>query len=262
MNSVWRNYRKHPQYFYVLCRKFRGMKRPDNMVVLITGGTGALGSVVTKQFLREGSSVVTTYIESEEYDDLKDDVPERLQDRLTGFKVDVTSEEQVDGLVQKTLDEHGRIDVLLNLVGGWRGGREIQETGKENWEAMLDINLKSAFLVSKHVIPVMRDHNFGRIISIGAKTGHELPAEGGPYAIAKHGVESLTTVIAKENKEYNITANCLLPSIIDTPANRETMGTENADKWVKPEEIAGIILETVQDTEKNGERIPVYGGLD
>lgn len=227
-------------------------------VVLVTGGTGALGTVVVQRFLDEGCHVVTTYIESEEWDDLKATAD---TDRLTGYKVDVTADEQVDGLVQKVVDEHGRVDVLLNLVGAWKGGDDLHEVEEETWDDMFDVNLKSAFLTSKHVVPVMQEQGTGRIISMGAKTGVDLPAQGGPYAIAKRGVAALTEVLAKENREHDITANCILPSVIDTAANREIMGAENADKWVKPERIADKMVSLVQDPERTGERVKLYGGL-
>lgn len=227
-------------------------------VVLITGGTGALGRVVTERFLQAGSTVITTYIDTDEFEAVRKDLGD--PDRLTGYKVDVTADEQVDGLVDKVIDEYGRIDVLLNLVGGWKGGDELHDVDEETWDEMLTLNLKSAFLVAKHVLPHMRDNGFGRIVSVGAKTGNDLPAKGGPYAIAKHGVESLTTIMAKENSDYDITANCILPSVIDTPANREVMGTDNVDKWVQPSEIADQLMDIISDPAKNGDAVKIYGG--
>ncbi len=227
-------------------------------VVLITGGTGALGRAVTERFLDAGSTVVTTYIDTDEFDAVKQQLGD--PDAFTGYKVDVTADEQVDGLISKVIDANDRIDVLLNLVGGWKGGDQLHEVDEETWDNMLELNLKSAFLVSQHVLPHMRDNGFGRIISVGSKTGHDLPADGGPYAIAKHGIESLTTVMAKENQEYDITANCILPSVIDTPANREAMGTENVEKWVQPREIADRIIDIISTPEKNGDAVKIYGG--
>lgn len=234
-------------------------QRLSDRIVLITGGTGALGSVVTKRLLDKDCTVITTYIDPEEYDTLQETVGEDAD--LTGYRVDVMSGEQVDGLVDKIIEQHGRIDILLNIVGAWKGGNPLHETDEDTWDAMLDVNLKSAFLVSTNVLPHMRDNGFGRIISIGSKTGNDLPAEGGPYAIAKHGVEALTTIMAKENSDRNITANCILPSVIDTAANREAMGTENVDKWVQPEEIAEKIISLIQDPDTTGESIELYGGL-
>lgn len=231
----------------------------DDMVVLVTGGTGALGSVVTKQFLAEGSTVVTTYLESEEYEELQAAVGEDAA--LTGYKVDVTAEEQVESLVEKVIEEHGRIDVLLNIVGAWKGGNPIHDTDEDTWDFMMDVNLKSAFLVSKHVLPHMREHGFGRVISMGSKTGHELPENGGPYAVAKRGVESLTQLMARENADDGITVNCILPSVIDTEANRESMGTDNRDKWVGPGEIAEKMLTLIQDGQ-NAATVKVYGGYE
>jgi len=230
----------------------------SDSVVLITGGTGALGRTVTERFLADGSTVVTTYIDTDEFEAVKAELDD--PDAFTGYKVDVTADEQVDGLVDKVIAEHGRIDILLNLVGGWKGGDPLHEVDEGTWDEMLTLNLKSAFLVSKHVLPHMREQGFGRIIAVGSKTGHDLPANGGPYAIAKHGIESLTTIMAKENRDHDITANCILPSVIDTPANREAMGTENVDKWVTPEEVANRIIAVIDDSGLNGEAVTMYGG--
>lgn len=231
----------------------------QDRVVLITGGTGALGSTVTKRFLDEGSTVITTYLDSEEYETLKEETG--ADGQLTGYKVDVTVEEQVEDVVQKVVDDHGRIDVLLNLVGGWKGGKELHDVSEDTWDHMMELNLKSAFLVTKHVLPHMRQHGFGRIVSVGSKTGHDLPAEGGPYAIAKHGIEAFTTVIAKENDGNNVTANCILPSVIDTEANREALGTENVGKWVRPATIADRITQIISNAQTTGEAVKIYGGL-
>lgn len=230
--------------------------RLADRVVLVTGGTGALGRVVTQRFLDEGCTVITTYLDSDEFTALKAESGDH--DRLTGFKVDVTAEEQVEDLVDTVTERHGRIDILLNLVGAWKGGKALHDVGEDTWDTMLDVNLRSVFLVSKHVIPHMRDHEFGRIVSIGSKTGHDLPAESGPYAIAKHGVEAVTTILAKENNAHNITVNCVLPSVIDTPANREAMGAENTDNWVSRDAVADTILDLVRDPVRTGESVPVY----
>ncbi len=231
----------------------------DECVVLVTGGTGALGSVVTQHLLGRGCTVITTYLDSEEYKELKTAVGDEAD--LTGYKVDVLSEEQVEDLISKVVETHGRIDVLLNLVGAWKGGNPIHETGEDTWDDMLDVNLKSVFLVSKHVLPHMRDNRFGRILSIGAKTGSELPSDGGPYAIAKRGVESLTVLLAKENASHGITANCVLPSVIDTDANREMLGTDDVEHWVTPEEIADQIISLIQNPDRTGDAVNMYGGL-
>lgn len=232
--------------------------RLADRVVLITGGTGALGRVVTRRFLDAGCTVITTYIETDEFESVKGMLDD--PDNLIGYKVDVTAEEQVVGLVEKIVENHGRVDILLNLVGAWKGGKEMHEVDEETWDAMLSVNLKSAFLMSREVLPHMRENGFGRIISMGSKTGDDLPAEGGPYAIAKNGVTALTEILAKENQEHDITANCILPSVIDTPANRDAMGTENVEKWVQPEEIAEKMLDIVQDPDRNGEHVKMYGG--
>lgn len=225
-------------------------------VVLVTGGTGNLGQAVVHRVLQEDAEVVTTYIDDEEWAALQELVD------VDGYKADVTAAEQVDSVVTKVVEEYGRIDVLLHLAGAWKGGDPVHAVEETVWDTMLSVNLKSAFLMTRSVLPHMREHGTGRIICIGSKTGHELPANGGPYAIAKHGLEALTRIVASENQDAGITMNCILPSVIDTPDNREALGTDNVDDWVSPDEIADLIVETATDPGTNGESIPIYGGIE
>jgi len=189
-----------------------------NKVAIVTGATGNLGRVVVKKLLEQGVRVVAAYRDEQRYKDLGDSVGEDKA-ALTGISADVTVEKSVQKMVEEVIQKHGRIDILLNLAGAYKGGADISNTAEGDWEFLMNINLKSAFLCSKAVLPSMMKANYGRIVSVAARPAVEKRgrAKSGPYAISKAGVVVLTETIAEEAKKFNITANCIMPSTIDTP---------------------------------------------
>jgi NAD(P)-dependent dehydrogenase (short-subunit alcohol dehydrogenase family) len=188
------------------------------------------------------------------------DLPE---ERTMSVWADVTQVQRVDALVQDVVGRYGHIDVLLNTVGGWSGGAAVGETPVEDWERMLNMNLRSAFLLSRAVLPHMLEGGWGRIIHIGSKTAVEPRAKQAGYAVSKMGVITLTEVIAAEAKGTGVTANVILPSIIDTLANRANMPKVNPQKWVSPEQIAAMMRFLCSDAGAaiNGASIPMYGAV-
>ncbi|MBI4552521.1 MAG: SDR family oxidoreductase [Candidatus Latescibacteria bacterium] len=229
-------------------------------VVLITGGTGALGTAVTGAFLRAGAMAVVTYIIDAEVEPFYAAVKDR-RPHVTLYKADVTKERDVRRVVQNTINKHGQIDVLVNIAGGFVGGIPVAETPEEKWDFMLNLNTKSAFLCSKAVLPHMLTRRAGRIVNISARAGLHGSAGLGAYAVAKSGVLILTQAIADEVKDQGITVNAVLPSIIDTPANRKAMSDADHTRWVRPEDIARVILFLASDDARaiTGAGIPVYG---
>ena len=232
------------------------MKLKDK-VAIITGGTGALGRAVVAEFLEEGARVVCTYIVDEELKGLSSVIK---NSNLQLIKSDVTKEKQVTKLVQKTQGRFRRIDVLVNIVGGFVYSK-IQDTDEKTWDRMMNMNLKSTFLCSKAVLPQMIKQNYGRIINISSRPALKGSAGVGAYSASKAGVLNLTETIADEVKDYDINVNAILPSTIDTPANRRDMPKADFTKWVKPEEIARVMVFLVSDDSKpiSGAGIPVYG---
>ncbi len=229
-----------------------------NKVVLITGGTGALGSAVATAFLQAGAKVVVTYRSEREFDALK--ASANAPEALTGIKTNVLDEASIKAMAQQVA-RFGRLEVLVNLVGGYLGGVPVAEMSLEQWNQMIDLNLKSAFLCCKHVLPMMMQQNAGSIINIGSKGGLQGGEGMSAYAAAKAGLINFTRSLAAEGKRYNITANAVIPGIIDTPANRQAMPQANFDEWVKPEALAQIILFLSSDEAQaiSGATIPVFG---
>lgn len=229
-------------------------------VALITGGTGGLGGAVTRRFLDRGCAVVVTYVIEAEAEQMRRDFPE-IGGRLTLEYVDVTDAAAVGKLAAGIKDRHGRIDYLLNLVGGWGGGPPVHETSDEDFERMLTMNLRTAFVCSRAVLPVMIDRNYGRIVNISSRTARQVAAGQAPYAIAKAGIITLTEALALETRDHDINVNCVLPSVLDTPANRGAMPDADFDKWVRPDQLAAILawLTSPDADPISGAAIPVYG---
>jgi NAD(P)-dependent dehydrogenase (short-subunit alcohol dehydrogenase family) len=231
-------------------------------VAIVTGATGALGSVVVKALLEQCARVVSTYRSEERQKELVGFV-EGAGALLTGAEVDVTNETSVQALLQKVIEMHGRVDILLNIVGAYKGGTDIASTKESDWDFMMDTNLKSAFLCCKAVLPYMMKQNYGKIVSVASRTAVEkrFRSGSGAYCVSKAGIIVLTETIAEEVKKYDINVNCIMPRTIDTPDNRRNLPEADSSKWVKPEEIAKVILFLTSDDSRviSGASIPVYG---
>jgi NAD(P)-dependent dehydrogenase (short-subunit alcohol dehydrogenase family) len=231
-------------------------------VAVVTGATGTLGRVVAKILLDNGARVVSTYRSEEKQKELGDFVGE-TSGMLTSVQADVTDERSVQALFQKVVEEYGRVDILLNIVGAYKGGNEIANTKESDWDYMMDVNLKSAFLCSKTALTYMIKQNYGKIVSVSARTAVEkrFRSKSGAYAVSKAGIIVLTETIAEEVKKYDINVNCIMPSTIDTPDNRRNFPEGDFSKWVKPEQIARVFLFLVSDDSRiiSGACIPVYG---
>ncbi|GET39818.1 short-chain dehydrogenase [Microseira wollei NIES-4236] len=165
-----------------------------------------------------------------------------------------------EGSVENLINRMERVDVLIHLVGGFSIGK-THEYSFTDWKQQLDLNLNSTFLVCQHSLKKMVQNRYGPIVtSRGAvQPGGQMAA----YCASKAGVVALTQAIADETKNTNITANIVLPTIIDTPSNRQAMGEENASKWVKPESLAPVICFLASEAAKDvrGAAIPVHGNI-
>lgn len=234
--------------------------RFKDKVAVVTGGTGALGRYVVRAFLTEGARVAVTYIIDRELPELMDLIGDDSA-AVKSYKVDVTSEGAVTDLVPVVLEDFGSVDILVNTVGGYVGGPTVVETSLKNWDFMMDLNLKSAFLCCRAFVPHMVKARGGKIVNIASRTGLRGEEGHAPYSISKAGVIRLTESLADEIGGLGVNVNCILPSIIDTPANREAMPKANFDTWPKPWEVANVILFLSSDEASllHGAAVPVYG---
>ncbi len=229
----------------------------NGKVVLITGASGALGEAVVRRFAAAGARLALADRRAEPAPGSLDGLP----DALFVGGTDVTNADSVEALAARVLHDRGRIDVLLNIAGGWRGGTPVHETPPETWDFLMDLNAKSVFLVCRAVIPAMLAQGGGKIVSVAAKSGLQGAANTAAYNASKSAVIRLTEAMSAELKDRGINVNCVLPTIIDTPANREQMPKADFAKWVAPDALADVLLFLASDAARaiHGAAIPVYG---
>jgi len=229
----------------------------SNKIVLVTGGTGALGRSITKAFLESNATVISSYLNDRETGRTQIDNKSSIQ----LVKANVTNEEEIEKLVFGVLDKYGRIDILVNVVGAYLGGKTVVELEEKEWDLMMNVNLKSAFLISKHVTRQMISSKYGKIIHVSSKIGLHSEGSDSAYAASKSGLIRLVESLSKETKDLNINVNCIMPSIIDTEANRNAMPNADFNKWVKPEELANVVLFLSSEEAKTitGAAIPTFG---
>jgi len=232
----------------------------QNRNVLITGGTGFLGSTVTKAFLAHGDTVAVTYLFDNEVERFKQYNPE-LSEKVAFIYANVTDESDVQKTLQTFLSQFGHLDILVNIVGGFVGGIPTTELEEDRWDFMMDLNLKSVFLCCKTAIPHMTERGYGKIVNISARAGLKGEAGLSAYCVSKGGVRTLTEALAAEVMDSGINVNCIMPSIMDTPMNREAMPDEDHSRWVKTDDVAKVICFLTSDNSAiiNGAAIPVYG---
>jgi NAD(P)-dependent dehydrogenase (short-subunit alcohol dehydrogenase family) len=176
--------------------------------------------------------------------------------RLDGHRIDVTDEAAVSQLIESILAQHGRLDALVNTVGGYAGGVKLWELETDVLDRMLALNLRSGYALSRAAVRVMLKQGRGAIVNVAAKAALDHPGGAAAYAASK-AADSL----AAELKGTGVRVNSILPSIIDTEPNRQAMPRADFAKWPKPEDIARVILFLCSDDAKviHGAAVPVYG---
>jgi NAD(P)-dependent dehydrogenase (short-subunit alcohol dehydrogenase family) len=234
--------------------------RFEGKVVLVAGGTGGLGNGVTLAFLEEGAKVVVTYRKQEEFDALKS-AAGTAGSRLEGHTVDVTDEAGVRQLVEKIVGKHRRLDAMVNAVGGYAGGTKLWELETKVFDQMLALNLRSGYALARAAVRAMLKEGHGAIVNVASKTAVDHAAGAAAYAASKSAAVALLDSLAADLKGSGVRVNTILPSIIDTEANRKAMPKADFAKWPKPEDIARVILFLCSDDAKviHGAAIPVYG---
>lgn len=224
-----------------------------NKVIAVTGGFGFLGEFVVRSALGAGWTVVAI----DRADEPRESFPEGAQ-AIGG--VDMTDAEAVADLFNSIVKQHGRLDALLNIAGGFRW-ETLEDGHLDSWDFLYKINVKTAATACKMVLPYLKAAPAGRIVNVGAAAALKAGEGMGAYAASKSGVMRLTEALAEELKSTNVTVNAVLPSIIDTPQNRADMPDVDPDIWVKPEDLASVMLFLASDAAKavTGALIPVTG---
>jgi NAD(P)-dependent dehydrogenase (short-subunit alcohol dehydrogenase family) len=229
-------------------------------VVLVAGGTGGLGNAVSLAFLEAGANAVVTYRKAEELDALRTAAGENAS-RLDGRVLDVTQESAVREWIGDVRSHHGRVDALVNTVGGYAGGKKLWDDDPSVLDRMLDLNLRSGWILARAVVPVMLAQGHGAIVNVASKAAFEHAAGNAAYSASKAAAVAMIDSLAEDLRGTGVRANTILPSIIDTEANRKAMPKANFAKWPKPQEIARVILFLCSDDARliHGTAIPVYG---
>jgi NAD(P)-dependent dehydrogenase (short-subunit alcohol dehydrogenase family) len=220
--------------------------------VLVTGGTGGLGAAVTQAFLDDGWRVVVPWIAEREL--------ERVQahDRLELVRADLFDPDAVAEAVQAAGPS---LRATVNLVGGFAIHDRVHETPIETFEEQLRLNLRPTYLVCAAALPVLLAAGGGAIVCVSSRAARQpFPGAAG-YVVSKAAVLALVDALDAEYRKDRIRVNAVLPSVIDTPANRSSMPDADFDTWVAPEEIARVIRFLCSDEASvtSGAHLPVYG---
>jgi NAD(P)-dependent dehydrogenase (short-subunit alcohol dehydrogenase family) len=236
------------------------MAELDDKVAIVTGGTGALGGAVVAALLQAGARVVVPYRKEGELDQLREHAGIAADAKLSGMLLDLTDEEAVTQAYAEAANAHGGVDILVNIAGGFAGGSPVHQTPWSLWQTQLDLNLKTTVLSCKAAVPHMLARG-GAIVNVGTRTATQPGAKLAAYAASKRAVIQLTEALAAELRDQHITANIIMPSTIDTPTNRKGDPTAGGGRWVKPDEIARVILFLAGPDARiiSGATIPVYG---
>ena len=195
-------------------------------VILVAGGTGGLGHAVSLAFLGEGAKVVVTYRAPDEFAALQT-ASGANGSSLDGQQVDVTDEAAVGKMVDRVVAEHGRLDALVNTVGAYAGGVKLWELDSKVFDQMLALNLRAGYALSRAAIAPMLKQKSGAIVNVAAKAAFDHAAGASAYAASKAAALAMIDSLAADAKGTGVRVNSILPSIIDTAANRKAM--PNAD---------------------------------
>jgi NAD(P)-dependent dehydrogenase (short-subunit alcohol dehydrogenase family) len=227
-------------------------------VAVVAGGTGGLGKAVSLAFLSESAKVAVSYRVDEAFIALEAAASAR-GGSVDGRQVDVTDEAAVRKWIEGVVSVHGRVDVLVNAIGGYVGGVKLWEIESEAFERMISLNLRAGYVLARVVTPVMLKQNSGAIINVLSKAAVDHAAGASAYAASKAAALAMTDCLAADLKGTGVRANSIVPSIIDTEANRRAMPSADFAKWPKPEEIARVILFLCSDKAKvvNGAAVAV-----
>jgi len=236
------------------------MYKFNDQVALVTGGSGNLGKAVAEAFRAAGAQTAVLDRTSGMMEGLFPGWKES-PDALLLEGVDAGDPQSVDQAVGEVLSRFGRLDVLVNTVGGYRAGSPVHETPVETWDFMLNLNARTAFVVSRAVIPSMLERGRGKIINISASSALKGGANSAAYSASKSAVARLTESMAEEYKRLGINVNAVLPGTIDTLQNRQAMPQADTSRWVQPQELARVILFLASEDASpiHGALIPVYG---
>jgi NAD(P)-dependent dehydrogenase (short-subunit alcohol dehydrogenase family) len=220
------------------------------MGVLVAGGTGALGAAVVHELLDAGHAIAATWI-----------VPEE-RERLASLPVELVEADLFDAsAAEAAVGAVEDLDAVVDLVGGFKSGPRVHETDPDEFQGIVRLNLTPAFTLARAAMPRMMDRGGGAFVGVSARPAlRPFPGAAG-YITAKAAVLAFIRALDAEYRDHGIRCNAILPSVIDTPANREAQPDADWSKWVPPGEVAKVVRFLVSDESgpTSGAAIPVYG---
>ena len=219
--------------------------------VLVAGGTGALGEAVVAELLDAGHAVTATWIVEKERERMGE------HEGLQLVRADVTDPDSVEAAVAGVED----LEAVVNLVGGFAMGPRVHETDPADFERLYRLNLTPAFLLARATMPRLLERGGGAYVCVSAKAALQPFKGAAGYISSKAAVLALVKALDADYKQDGIRCNAVLPSTIDTPANREAMPDSDHSKWVPPAEIGRVIRFLISDDARpiSGTGVPVYG---
>lgn len=220
--------------------------------VLITGGTGGLGAAVTRRFVADGWRAVVPWLAERELSRVE------RHERVVLAQADLFREEDA---ARAVAEAGADLRAVVNLVGGYGSGGRVHETPIGDFEQQLRLNLRPAYLVCSAAIPTLLEAGGGAIVCVSSRAALRPFAGAAGYVVGKAAVLAFVDALAVEYRDEGIRANAILPSVIDTPANRASMPDADHSRWVSPDQIAATIAALCSDDMQvtSGAHVPVYG---
>jgi NAD(P)-dependent dehydrogenase (short-subunit alcohol dehydrogenase family) len=236
------------------------MQALKDKVTIVTGAVGNLGAATARLFRQAGAKTVLADRSPDRVREAFKDIADSRDHLLVGG-IDLSDAASLGKLLDQTLTRFGRVDVLVNAVGGYRGGKPVHETDLADWDFLFNINVRTTLLCCRAVIPQMLKQQRGVIINVASRDGLSGSAGYAAYSASKSAVLRLTESLAAELKASNINVNCIMPGTIDTPQNRAAIPNGDFSKWVEPSAIAEVMAFLASDASRaiNGAAVPVYG---
>jgi NAD(P)-dependent dehydrogenase (short-subunit alcohol dehydrogenase family) len=223
------------------------------MTVLVAGGTGALGTAVVRELVDVGHHCTLTWIVDRE----RERIESELGEGVTLVRADLTDPAGAEAAVAAVDD----LEAVVNLVGGYSQGPLVHETEPDDFRRMIDLNLTPAFLLARAAIPRLLERGGGAYIGVSARAALRPFAGAAGYVAGKAALLAFVQALDAEYKHDGIRANAILPSVIDTPANRSSQPDADTSKWVDPRDIAKVVRFLLSDESRTvtGAAVPVYG---